>query len=81
MMVDRNSPDWIKLRSVIPLRAGRTGIMDAEQPSAERITNLSEDTLRRRFPHLIKKLSPRRTGMTLADALAIASGEAAQAAG
>ena len=38
---------------------------------AEEITGLSEDTLRRRYGHLIKKLSPRRSGMDLGDVLDI----------
>ena len=38
---------------------------------AAEITCLSEDTLRRRYAHLIKKLSPRRSGMSLGDALDI----------
>jgi hypothetical protein len=35
------------------------------------ITNLSQDTIRRRYAHLIKQLSPRRQGTDLGDALAI----------
>ena len=38
---------------------------------AAEITNLSKDTLRRRYPDKIIKLSVRRLGMRLADALAI----------
>lgn len=77
-MNDQNSPDWVKLRSIVPLRAGRAGAGGAEQQhSVEQITGLHRDTIKRGYPHLIKKLSPRRTGMTLADALAIANGEAA----
>ena len=38
---------------------------------AVEITGLSEDTLRRRYGHLIKQLSPRRRGMNLGDALDI----------
>jgi hypothetical protein len=47
-----------------------------EGPSAEQVTGLSKDTIKRRYPHLIRKLSERREGMQLGDALAIAAGEA-----
>jgi hypothetical protein len=52
------SPE-IEMRRVLPLE------------QATEITNLSRDTLKRQFPHLILKLSPRRSGMRLGDALAI----------
>ena len=73
-----SKPSWLDLESVIPLerpkrRAG-SGKQD-DRRSAEEITNLSHDTLRRRFPSLIKKLSDRRCGMKLRDALAIAEGQ------
>jgi hypothetical protein len=64
------------LRSVIPLRTGRRGARDTEQQSVEQVTNLHRDTLKRRYAHLIRKLSVRREGMLLGDALAIAAGEA-----
>lgn len=38
-------------------------------PEAERISGLSHDTLKRRHPEKIIKLSPRRNGMRLVDAL------------
>jgi hypothetical protein len=77
-MNDQNPLDWVKLRSIIPLKAGRAGAGGAEQRhNAEQITNLHRDTIKRRYPHLVKKISLRREGMTLGDALAIASGEAA----
>jgi hypothetical protein len=43
----------------------------------ERLTTLSEDSLRRHHSHLIRKLSPRRCGMKLRDVIAIGSGAAA----
>jgi hypothetical protein len=67
--------DPVRLRSVVPLRRQKRNVV--EGPSAEEITNLSEDTIKRNFPHLIRQLSDRRKGMQLADALAIANGEAA----
>jgi hypothetical protein len=42
---------------------------------AEEITTLSRDTIERRFPKYVVKLSPRRKGMKLRHILAIASGE------
>jgi hypothetical protein len=47
----------------------------AQAPSAEEVTGLSEDTLKRRFPHLIRQLSDRRRGMQLGDAITIANGK------
>jgi hypothetical protein len=48
-----------ELRKILPLE------------QAAEITNLSPDTLKRRHATLILRLSPRRLGMRLADALAI----------
>jgi hypothetical protein len=39
---------------------------------AAMLNNISVDTLRRRYGHLIRKLSPRRDGVKLRDALSIA---------
>jgi hypothetical protein len=47
----------VDLNSVVPLRR------------AAEISSLSEDTWRRRFPHLIIKLSERRSGVRLKHAL------------
>jgi hypothetical protein len=60
-------PSWIELESSIPLSA-------AEGTSVEKITSLSEDTIRRRFPEFVVQLSARRSGMKLKHALAIAAG-------
>ena len=35
------------------------------------LAGVSEDTIRRHHPHLIRRLSPRRVGVKLRDALAI----------
>jgi hypothetical protein len=42
-------------------------------------TSLSADTLQRRYPELIVRLSPRRKGIKLRNVLAISSGHAAAA--
>ena len=65
--------DPIRLRCIVPLRKPKRGSRDV--PSAEEITSLSEDTLKRRYPHLIRNLSERRKGMQLGDALTIANGK------
>lgn len=55
-------PSWLELESVQKLSV------------VEKITSLSADSLRRRFPQFIVKLSKRRDGMKLKHALAIANG-------
>jgi hypothetical protein len=67
-IMDFKPPDWLDLESIIPLRA------PTRERDAERITGLSEDTLKRRYPERCKHLSDRRRGMKLKDALAIAEG-------
>lgn len=74
--IENSKLDPVQLRSIVPLRAGHTGARGAEQPSAEQITGLHKDTLKRQYAHLIVKTSVRREGMSLASALAIAAGEA-----
>jgi hypothetical protein len=65
-MFSERSPTWLELESVVRMAV------------AEKITSLSADSLRRNHPSLIVKLSPRRDGMKLRDALAIANGTARQ---
>jgi hypothetical protein len=55
------APSFIELESV------------QSMPVVTRITSLSADTIRRQYPELIVRLSERRVGMKLRDALAIAS--------
>jgi hypothetical protein len=71
--------DEIRLRSIVPLRTPTRELRREPVPSAEQITGLSRETLKRRFPQLIRQISDRRCGMQLADALAIAAGEAVAA--
>ena len=61
-------PTPLELRSIIPLGKKK----DKDATTAEGITNLSPQTLRRRFPDKVRQLSDRREGMTLGDALEIA---------
>jgi hypothetical protein len=69
--------DPIKLKCIIPLRRQTRARHPShvEVLSAEQITGLSEDTLKRRFPDKIRYLSPRRKGMQLGDAITIANGK------
>lgn len=38
-------------------------------PAAAALNDISRDTFERRYGHLIRKVSPRRTAVTLADAI------------
>jgi hypothetical protein len=58
------APTWLELERVISL------------PEATSLTNLSHDTLKKQYRHLIVRLSPRRVGMKMSDALAITRGNA-----
>jgi hypothetical protein len=55
-------PTWLELERVISIA------------EAERLTSLSRDGLQRHHRDKIVRLSPRRVGMRLRDALAIANG-------
>jgi hypothetical protein len=68
--VGGNAPDWIALRSIIPLESSRSPL------TVRGICDISADTAKRNYPHLIKKVSEKREGMTLGDALDIAAGTA-----
>jgi hypothetical protein len=57
-------PSWLELESV------------QKMPAVEEITSLSADTIRRKYAEYVVKLSPRRDGMKLKHALAIANGTA-----
>ena len=58
-MDDQTNPNWLELRRKVSVK------------EAARINNVSVDTFKRRYPHLIKKISPRRDAVELGDALAI----------
>jgi hypothetical protein len=53
--------DWLTLRRKISVK------------KAAELNNVSEDTFRRVYGHLIKQLSPRRQGVELIDALTVGS--------
>jgi hypothetical protein len=71
--------DPIRLRCIVPLRKPKRQLRRELPPSAEEVTGLSRETLKRRYPHLIVDLSARREGMSLGNALAIAAGKATTA--
>ena len=54
-----NTNDELKMRRIISIR------------EASELTSLSEDSLRRNHADKIRRLSPRRQGMVLADVLAL----------
>jgi hypothetical protein len=56
-------PTWLERESVVPLA------------KVEEITSLNRDTLKRRYPDRIVRLSDKRQGMKLKHALAIAEGK------
>jgi hypothetical protein len=63
-----NKPGWLELESIIPLESTKG------QRCAEQITGLSSDTIKRRFPKFVRRLSERRVGIKLRHALEIANG-------
>jgi hypothetical protein len=64
-----NAPSQLQLKSIIPLDGEKT-------PTVESVTSLNRDTVGRHYSHLVVKLSPRRIGMSLGNALDIAAGRA-----
>jgi hypothetical protein len=57
------------LQLLTPPEQVRELLRIAEMPEAAQLSSLSEETLERRYPDKIKKLSPRRKGMRVIDAL------------
>lgn len=64
---ETRAPSWVELQSIIPLESD-------DETSGKSVTSLSGDTLKRRYPDAIVEVSPRRVGIKLKDALAIADG-------
>ena len=58
-MTEPAAPSWLELRKKISVK------------EAAEINDVSEDTFRRRYRHLIKKISARRDAVELGDALAV----------
>jgi hypothetical protein len=53
------TPHWLALKKKIPVK------------EAAALNDMSEDTFRRRYRHLIKQVSPRRDAVELGDAIAV----------
>jgi hypothetical protein len=66
-MSDIRPPSWIELRSLIPLETTKRDAV-----SVRKITTASPETIKREYPDLVVKISDKREGMTLANALRIA---------
>jgi hypothetical protein len=62
---DLAGPDWLALRKKIRVA------------EAAKLCDLSEDSFRRHYRHLIHKITPRRDVVTLADALNVGSAQKA----
>jgi hypothetical protein len=69
-MPELKAPTWIELESNLPLESS-----DPEKLTVKKITNLSSDTIKRRYPEYVTKLSQRREAMKLRHALKIANGQ------
>ena len=54
-------PDWLRHKQKVSVK------------TAAELNDISEDNFRRHYGHLIKKVSPRRGAVLLADAIAIGS--------
>jgi hypothetical protein len=61
-------PSWVELQSVKRMKV------------ASEMTSLSPDAIRRNYPELVVKLSPKRDGMKMRDILSIIDGSARRAA-
>jgi len=67
-MDQTNTPTWTELESVIPLTS------ETAKPTGESVTSLSADTIKREHPEKVRRLSTRRLGIKIRDALTIANG-------
>ena len=63
--------DVLRRKSVVPLES-----TDPTVTTGKTITSLSAQTIKEQFPHLIVRLSPKRQGISIENALAIAEGRA-----
>jgi len=64
-------PSWLELEAVIPLDTTQPGVT-----TVKTVTSLSSDNVKRNFPGFVVRLSPKREGMKLRNALMIAAGKA-----
>jgi hypothetical protein len=66
-------PTWIERKQVLKLTTKSK--KPRRLPTAEEITSLSADTLKRVYSNRVKRLSDNRVGMTLGDCLDIVEGK------
>jgi hypothetical protein len=59
-------PTWLALKRKVSVK------------EAAALNNISEDTFRRRYPRLIRQVSPRRDAVELGDALSVGSASESQ---
>jgi hypothetical protein len=64
-------PSWLELQSVIPLESKKPDTL-----TAKKVTSLSAEALAENYADKIRRLSQKRIGMKLGDALDIAAGRA-----
>lgn len=66
---------------VVPTIAGAPTALDLQRKisikEAAALNNVSEDTFKRHYSHIIRKISPRRSVVALSDALAIGEAKSA----
>ena len=70
--MSKRARDQSTFRTNTELLSALEGMRVISLPEAARLNDLSVDTLRRRYGHLILKLSDKRVGMRLRDALSLA---------
>ena len=63
---DGSELGWLDMEKVIPLSS------KVKSPTVKSITDLSPETIKRRYAKKVRRLSPGRVGMTVRDALEIA---------
>jgi hypothetical protein len=70
-MPPRAQPRATNTESSSEMLSGLEGMRIVSVPEAARLTNISTDTFRRQYPHLILRLSSKRIGVRVRDVLAI----------
>jgi len=64
-MDDTAKPDWLALKRKISVK------------KAAELNDMSEDSFRRHYSHLVRRITPRRDAVVLGDALAIGTPKSA----
>jgi hypothetical protein len=75
-VMDFGTIDPVTAACVTPLRERKRKSNSGRKfPSAEQITNLSQDELKKRYPEHIRKMNERCNGMQIGVCIAIANGK------